>query len=342
MAASFPLWATAIPLGLALGIVLQRSGFCIMGALSDALLFGSLRRLRILALALATALLATTLAAFAGLLPVGERLLYLRDRGDPLTLLLGGLAFGIGMVLAGGCMSRSLARSAEGDGRSTLVLITAGLTAMAAAALLPPHLLPGDLTSLAGWRLTVLPPGSVATLSVGLLAATGLALWALREPRLRASGPLATGIGLGAIVVLAWLASGNLRLDASESPAAVNLILPWVTTSAQLLNGVDPPGFGLVLCGAGWLGACGSALATGRWRRAWFRDAADLRRHLLGAVLMGLGGGAMLGCTLGHGLAGLAILAPASVLACAGMVAGAQLGLRSLERGRLFGLRLAL
>ena len=47
----------ALALGLIFGATVQRSHFCRMGGISDAVLFGSFRRLRVWALAIAVALL---------------------------------------------------------------------------------------------------------------------------------------------------------------------------------------------------------------------------------------------------------------------------------------------
>ena len=60
-------------LGIAAGIVLQRSHFCTMGCVSDAVLFGSLRRLRVWALALAVALLGSQALDAAGLVDLGAQ-----------------------------------------------------------------------------------------------------------------------------------------------------------------------------------------------------------------------------------------------------------------------------
>jgi hypothetical protein len=50
---------------------------------------------------------------------------------------------------------------------------------------------------------------------------------------------------------------------------------------------------------------------------------------------MGLGGGLAAGCTIGHGLTGLALLAPGSAIAMTAMAAGACWALRWMVTGRL-------
>jgi uncharacterized membrane protein YedE/YeeE len=69
-----------------------------------------------------------------------------------------------------------------------------------------------------------------------------------------------------------------------------------------------------------------------RWEA--FDDAREMRRHLLGAVLMGIGGVLARGCTIGQGLTGTSTLSLAAPVAVLAMVAGARLGLSHLIEGR--------
>ena len=107
-----PLWL----LGMGAGFTLQRSRFCFASAFRDLFLFGSARTMKgiLVGLAVATAGFAVlmyslvpfpqfgALPAEAHILPVG------------LSTVVGGLLFGLGMVLSGGCVSGSLYRMAEG------------------------------------------------------------------------------------------------------------------------------------------------------------------------------------------------------------------------------------
>ncbi len=102
--------------GMAAGFTLQRSRFCFASAFRDLYLFGSGRIMKGILVGVAVASLgfavvmrnAVPFPGFGALppeahiLPVG------------VTTILGGLLFGVGMVLAGGCISGSLFRSAEG------------------------------------------------------------------------------------------------------------------------------------------------------------------------------------------------------------------------------------
>jgi uncharacterized protein len=81
----------------------------------------------------------------------------------------------------------------------------------------------------------------------------------------------------------------------------------------------------------------GSGIVT--WRRdelRWeaFDDAREMRRHLLGAVLMGFGGVLARGCTIGQGLSAASTLAVSAPIAILFMILGARLGLFYLIEGR--------
>ena len=69
-----------------------------------------------------------------------------------------------------------------------------------------------------------------------------------------------------------------------------------------------------------------------RWEA--FDDPREMRRHLLGAVLMGVGGVLARGCTIGQGLTGTSTLSIAAPIAVLAMVVGARVGLAHLIEGR--------
>ena len=64
-------------------------------------------------------------------------------------------------------------------------------------------------------------------------------------------------------------------------------------------------------------------------------DHHEMRRQLVGAVLMGLGGILASGCTIGQGLSAGSLLAPSWPFAALGLYAGARLGIAILIGGGL-------
>ena len=75
------------------------------------------------------------------------------------------------------------------------------------------------------------------------------------------------------------------------------------------------------------LGSLLAALANRSFRWEGFGNTEDLANHLVGAVLMGVGGVAAMGCTIGQGLSGLSALNATSVVAVMGILTGAVAGL---------------
>jgi uncharacterized membrane protein YedE/YeeE len=111
--------------GIALGLAMQRSRFCFTAAMRDPLLTGStsLTKAVIVGLAVATAgFAAAQFGAFskAGQLADAMKLSSL----DPVGLhtVVGGVLFGIGAVIAGGCATGTLMRVGEGFVQQWLVL----------------------------------------------------------------------------------------------------------------------------------------------------------------------------------------------------------------------------
>ena len=76
------------------------------------------------------------------------------------------------------------------------------------------------------------------------------------------------------------------------------------------------------------LGSAAVALVTRSFRWEGFRNAEDTANHLVGGALMGVGGIAAMGCTVGQGLSGLSTLALGSFITLAAIMAGAVLALR--------------
>jgi uncharacterized protein len=65
------------------------------------------------------------------------------------------------------------------------------------------------------------------------------------------------------------------------------------------------------------------ALATRSFRWEGFGSVEDVANHLVGAVLMGIGGVTAMGCTVGQGLSGISTLSATSFIAVGAILAGA-------------------
>ena len=337
-------------IGLVFGVVVERTRFCAMGALSDLHAFNDGRRLRAWLLASAVALIGAQSVQAAGLVDLGLSM-YLTPTINWLGNSLGGLMFGVGMVFAGGCASRNLVRLGGGDVRAAVVLVVMGVCAyVTLGGVLGPLrvalesataiTLPGEteqslsaLLSLAtGW------PRLNTGLLVSAIVAGGLLIYCLRDGEFRRSPALwAGGVLVGLCVVAAWVLSG-LAYDefaaAPQLPQGLSFVRPTGDTLDYLerYTANPVPGFGVATVMGTLLGALVAALSAGRFKLAGFADGADTLRNLAGAALMGVGGVVAMGCSIGQSVSGVSTLAVGSLLAALSLVVGGLLGLRWLER----------
>jgi len=123
------LWAT-FAVALIMGAVVNKTNFCTMGAVSDAVNMGDNSRMRAWFLAIAVAMLGVVILETAGL--VNTSTSFPPYRGSELIWaenLLGGVLFGIGMTLASGCGNKTLIRIGGGNIKSIMVLLIIGLIA---------------------------------------------------------------------------------------------------------------------------------------------------------------------------------------------------------------------
>ncbi|HQR72753.1 MAG TPA: YeeE/YedE family protein [Burkholderiaceae bacterium] len=344
--------AATFALAFVFGAIVQRTGFCTMGGLADVVSYGDWTRLRQWLLAMAVAIFGTTLLDVAGLIDVGKSF-YTTPRFTPVAYAAGGVLFGFGMVLAGGCASKSLVRAGGGSLKSLVALlvlaVVAYMTLRGALALvrvglierlavtLPtrqdlPSLLAHTEAARTAWRL-----------GLGLAISALLAAVALRERSFRTFDNLLAGAGIGAIVVAVWFVSGYVGHVAEHPQTLEEAFLRTNSRQMESLSFVAPVAWtldyllftsdaskeltiGIVAVVGMLLGAMASALARGQFRWEGFRDAEDTGNHLVGGALMGFGGVTALGCTIGQGLSGLSTLAAGSFIALAGIVVGGVLG----------------
>jgi uncharacterized membrane protein YedE/YeeE len=97
--------------GAAFGVVFQRSRFCLVRAFREPFMTGDAEHTRAAALALAVSTLGFAILKFTDLKDKSEWVFPAAGVGS----LAGGLAFGVGMTLAGGCGAGSLWRAGEGQ-----------------------------------------------------------------------------------------------------------------------------------------------------------------------------------------------------------------------------------
>lgn len=348
--------ACAGMISLLFGVLLHRTHFCTMGAVSDAVIMGSFDRLRQWALALAVSILGFGALTLAGYISPLQSI-YATPSVLWLSTLLGGLLFGWGMVLASGCGAKSLVRAGAGNLKSLLVLLVMGISALITLkgilAVPRVHILetfawspvPGVfvgqwLSQLAGLKL------SQGFFAAALCVSSMLLVWVVRDRTFLNSHNLVAGVAVGVLVCCMWLVSGVLghglehpdTLDAfflatsSRKMESFSLTAPVALGLDALMyfsDGTKRFTIGMVSVLGIFCGSFISAQFSGQFKLEAFSSRTDLLRHLVGGILMGVGGVLAMGCSIGQGLSGMSTLSIASVLATAAMLFGAVLALLS-------------
>ncbi len=336
------------------GALANKTNFCTMGAVSDVVNMGHWGRMRMWMLAIAVALIGASALQGSGQIDLAKSV-YQQPTLRWLSLLVGGLLFGVGMSLAGGCANKNLVRLGGGSLRSLVVLtflaVSAymtlkGLFGQWRASWLDPvaidlgalGLKDQSLASLVA-RATGLPARSALGATAGVVALVLLG-FVFKDRRFRSNAWQVGGaVVLGLLVVLGWYLSGHLGYG--ENPDTLETV--YFGTNSHTLESMSFVGplayglellllwtdkslhmsFGIATVSGVVLGSAAYALAAGKFRWEGFASLADLRSQLFGAVLMGFGGVTALGCTIGQGLTGVSTLALGSFVAVAGIIGGA-------------------
>jgi len=320
---------------------------CTFGALEDAFLARDFRRLKTLAVSLALAMLLTQLMIAGGALTL-DSIRYLPIQMPWLGIALGGVLFGFGMALVGTCALGSLVRLGSGDLRSFATILVYALTALAIlrGSLMPLRLayvetisiaLPGglqsDLAALASWFTAIDMRLMVTILIAGLLL-----LWAFsRGELIRAPRLLAAGIVLGIGAAAAWFATGVLADDLllTTRPEGLTFVAP-VADAVQGFAWTEAStwSFGVASVVGVPIGSALASLCHDEFHWEAYDDQREMRRHIAGGAIMGIGGVLAGGCTIGQGITAGSVLALSWPLAVGGMAIGARLGLFLLLEGR--------
>lgn len=367
-----PLWL----LGVAAGFTLQRSRFCFASAFRDIFLFGHSRIMKGVLVGLAVATTGFAIIMYdkvpfpaSGVLPEEAHILPVG-----ISVILGGLLFGFGMVLSGGCVSGSLYRMGEGYVGSWIsvagVIIGLGILSQ---------------TWNWWWRVLVsnesrawMPSsfslgygGGVLVTLGGLLAIFLFLLWwesrsGLSEPEIPLQGePWDTflqkllalwrsifGRGWSAMVGGGVLGGIAVLMYMVHMPWGITGELTrWANVTMSTLGFAPPAPLGL-----SDIGGCAAraeetgvfthtfavtvsllpgsligALLAGEFKLRFPRSAKRYLQSLGGGVLMGLGAGLAIGCTIGAFFSSIPSLSISGWLFAAALAGGAFVGTRALR-----------
>jgi uncharacterized membrane protein YedE/YeeE len=351
------LWAT-FAITFALGMVMQKTGFCSMGAISDVFIVSSWNRLRQWFLAIGVAILGFTLMAHFGLID-SLKTIYTGNKFLWLSTMVGSILFGFGMVLASGCGSKTLIRIGGGNLKSVIVFMVLGLSAYMTLrgflgvirintldTVFITFTTPQDLPSLLAAPLGIARAN--LHLALGLIIGFAFIAYALADKAFRTVENLFAGASVGLAITAIWWISGSLGHILEDPNTLEEVFLLTNSGKMESLSFVSPYAYsldwlmmysdtskvltiGIVAVVGMILGSATVAVITKSFRWESFRNPEDTANHLIGAALMGFGGVTALGCTVGQGLSGISTLALGSLLALPGFILGGYLGVRYLQ-----------
>ncbi|WP_232788363.1 YeeE/YedE family protein [Macromonas nakdongensis] len=327
-------------LGLSFGFFGQRSKFCLRAAVIEFWHRRFGEKLSVWLLAFSTAVVVVQALVLLGWMDVSSAR-QLSARGSLSGALVGGLLFGVGMVMTRGCASRLLVLSANGNLRA---LLSGLIFAVVAQATLGGMLAPWREAISAWWMveggasrdlLQLIGAGPGLGLAFGLVWMAAALYFAARSGG--GAWKWVGGMATGLTVAGGWYLTHQVMVHSFEVVQIQGLTFSGPSSEwlMHVLN--DPHGpwtFGLGLMPGVFLGSLAGALVGREWKLEGFGGGYTMPRYIAGAVLMGFGSMLAGGCAVGAGMTGGAIFALTAWLALVGMWVGGGLADRMLDHHR--------
>ena len=362
MEASVTLLTYISILGFILGFVVSKTNFCTMGAVSDWVNIGDLSRFKSWMFAAGIAILGVTILEYTSYINVNDsRIPYRNSVFFWPRYILGGLMFGIGMTYASGCGNKVLIRVGGGNIKSIVVLLVAGSMAYLMTRTdfygvvfhswmspISPDLAKigiedQSLSTILSYLFSS-ENLSNTKLLVGLIIASIVMLLIFKSGTfIKNTDNLLGGFVVGIVVIIAWFLTGsslgqewietNNFLDTPQPGVGMQsftFINPMGETIIFLGNAADSfyLTFGVTALISVILGSFVYSITSNSFRVEWFASKQDFVRHMLGAVLIGIGGVLSLGCTIGQGVSGVSTLALGSFITLISIILGAAISMK--------------
>ena len=355
-------------IALIFGALANKANFCTMGAVSDWANFGDLNRMRCWVLAIAVSVIGVAIMEYLSIVDMSltasndtstppyrfTNFVWLRH-------LVGGVMFGIGMSIASGCGNKTLVRLGEGNLKSLIVLLMIMLGASLMFFTSFDYLvflqwmnpLSIDFAELGAEGQDV---ASVLSMFLEIEDATTLRLivpltigftqltWVfISRDFIQQKLLIVTGFIIGGLCLWGWyLTAGAEGLTLIEEIEFMDQ--PPYATGAQSVTFIGPTahltqyifsGFeyqylsmGIALLFGVVVGSFLYTIIFSRVRLEWFVSWDDFFRHVVGGLLMGIGGVLALGCTIGQGLTGFSTMALGSFISVGGIVVAGMLTMK--------------
>ena len=363
--AAWTVVSASLLIGLLAGFFMHRSDYCLAGTFRDFFLFRATDRLVSLLMLIVLSAFLFELLRLANLLPS-----YPFPWFDPPSLsnILGGIVFGVGMVMAGGCVVGVLYKFGSGSAISGVAVL--GLVAGSAlyAELHPTWKIISQPLVLGTEAVTIpqMTGCEPAYFIFPIVLVSWILLWKFRPGKRLSAGNRAEGyiplwVTAVALALLGALSvvSTSIPMGVSTSYAKAAAIIESIFAPEHVANTeffisqkahlLLPGGTETILGGGGpkWdavaivqyplilgivFGSAISAKLLGEFRFYWKVPMRQVLMVFTGGVVMALGARMAPGCNVWHLLGGMPILAIQSVFFISGMVPGTWLGSLIMKR----------
>jgi len=326
-----------LTIGAVFGLLVQRFRFCMVGGTSNWLLIKDYRQAMAFAAAMLVAITGTQLLELTGIVDIAGSS-YRNSLFDWFGAGVGGLIFGIGATMAGGCAARTLVKTMEGSVHSLIALLSFFIVAaITQFGFLESTRL--NLTKMTATELTT-DAGIASILSIPswlvlAIVIVGLIFFIIRGWRRSPDiAMLIVGCVIGTLVVAGWYITGVLAQDEFEPTRASSITMsgPYARIGYVIISGRMAE---LSLSISFVIGtAIVSLLVALVTRQFKFAPPGKgmAKMALLGGSLMGVGSIMAYGCNIGQGLSGISTLSMESLIAIAGMVAGISAMTKWMEK----------
>ncbi len=318
-------------IGAIFGFILQRGRFCMNSAFRDILLLKEFKLAKAVAISLVVLMVGFAIFAFAGIIDLNPKPF------KPWSAIVGGLVFGVGMVLAAGCASGTTYRVGEGMMGSMVAafgLITGALMT-AVGVLLDVKTALQSVTI--GTQLTLFGEfGAITPILMLVVGIVGIALmlffWALPALKKRKEGESlikfdrfvdatfkkaypwwVTGILIGIILTAGFIASN----------AVIGITGGWKNISDYLTTAtITEIGWtGFIIFGI-IIGSFVAAIIAKEFKFRVPKDGFTILKQYFGGILMGFGAVVAMGCNVTNILGGVPQLSLHSIVVGACIMVG--------------------
>jgi uncharacterized membrane protein YedE/YeeE len=347
--------------GIALGFVMHRSDFCIAGAFRDIFLFRDYFRMRSLFLLITIVSVLMMIGRLTGLIETYPPSFF----GLPsLVNLVGGMLFGAGMVMGGGCMIGTLYKLGSGKLISAFAFIGILIGTVIYAGVQPSFRALMSTTTLSPDKTAfehISGPPWIYAVILLLVLVFFLFRWINKSTLIQQSfargylQPWIAAVLMAVVIFISFVVSGrplSVTMGFGKISGYIGAALaPDYVRGMGFFNEVtDRLVFGSILGGKAGpgldavsmihlslivgivSGSFFSAMQLREFKFSGFPPVKQAVTAVCGGVLMALGAFSSAGCNLWHMLGGLPVFAFQSVLFLIGVFPGAFMGTRVLKR----------